>query len=150
MKNISYKVIIFLVITLIIIGFNVFNGLYFKSPNRFFSNEPKIETFFLEFKSGGDISFESNVSDKIYRVENQIDIDRIYSTLKSFKIDFFAPHRVSDFNVYLNINQYSPRKYFIKMSKIDNEFVFFYNGYKYRNPNLSNTIVDFLEIRKVD
>jgi len=140
----------FFVVALSLIGFIFFNGSYLKSPNKFFSSEPKIVTFFLEFKSGGDTSYESNVFDKIYRVENQIDIDRIYSTLQSFKFDFFAPHRVSDFNVYININEYSAKKYFIKMSKINDEFVFFYDGNKYRNPALSNTIVDFLEIEKFD
>ena|SRR5690554_4021843 len=118
----------------------------YESPNKYFSAKEKPAKIYLEFKRGGDPKYYSNLTDNINVISNESHIEQFYKMLQSLDSDFWAPHRVSDYDVYINIENYKKKKWDIKMSRIDGDYVFFFRRGKYRNSELARYINELLEI----
>src|SRR5690606_29174860 len=102
------------------------------SPDEYFLDE-KPANIYLEFKKGGNLNYHSNVPNGKVTIEDEEQIKEFYEMFKSLDFDVQAPHRGDrDYSVYINLGDYRESKYLIKMSRIDDGYVFFFKEGLYR------------------
>ena|SRR5690606_15696493 len=115
-------------------------------PDEYFSKE-KAAKIYLEFKKGGDLDYHSNIPNDIVIITNEEEIKEFYELFKSLDFDLNAPHRGNrDYSVYINIGNYRESKFLIKMSRINEGYVFFFKDGLYRKDDLVQKINELLRI----
>ena len=124
----------------------------FFSPNNsvpsqeYFTNTPPQKLFF-HFKSGGNLNYNSAEIKNPVLVDDSNGLDLILEQFKLLEYDYYAPHRGKvDYSVYINFEVYEKSKFNIKMSRIDDDYVFFFKKGKFRNKTLAEEIIRMLNI----
>jgi len=108
--------------------------------------ENSIDRLFIEFKDGGNVNYYSKVDSNITKISDKTELIEYLKLIEKLDYDEFANHRPSDYNVYINFNDYENQKRNISMSKIENEYIFFWRKGKYRNDDLAKKIIKDLQI----
>jgi len=119
----------------------------YESPSKFFLSQEKPAKIYLEYKEGGNLNYYSKVTNNLRVITDESNIELFYEMLQGLDSDFWALHRGDrSYSVYINIEDYKKKKWDIKMSRIDGDYVFFFRRGKYRNSELARYINELLEI----
>ncbi|MEP6262806.1 MAG: hypothetical protein ABJ092_14615 [Gillisia sp.] len=137
---------IVLIVGLVFIAFGFVYWYDLKTNPTDFAQSTDIGQTYLEFRDGGDISYTSKFQDTYLKITDQKELSFIKNEISKLDFDWKASHRPSDFSVYLNFDSYREGKWEIKMSRINDEIVFFMGRGLYRNDSLANYIIEKLKI----